>query len=117
MLALPLRGNRSAVLDHQCTDGKRIVFPRRPRCQNARLGAKHAAEAHPSIPLESLSESRSVCRDGVVTRLIRPRRDSSEKSVCITSNDSSGQCGLGGKMVMHACAFDTELSRKLAKAE
>jgi hypothetical protein len=85
--------------------------------QNARLGAKHAAEAHPPIPLESLSESRSVCGDGVVPRFIRPRRNSSEKSVSITSNDSSGQCGLGGKMVMHACAFDTELSRKLAKAE
>lgn len=62
------------------------------------------------------AEARA-CRDGVVPRLIRPRRNSSQKSVCITSNDSSGQCSLGGKMVMHACAFDTELSRKLAKAE
>ena len=31
--------------------------------------------------------------------------------------DSSGQRGLGGKMVMHACALDTELGRKVAKAE
>ena len=85
--------------------------------QNARLGAEHAAEAHPPIALESLSESRTVGGDRFLSRFIRPRCNRGEKSVSITSNDSSGKCRLGRKMVMHACALDTELSRKVAKAE
>ena len=36
---------------------KRLYFLHDLGRQNARFGAKHTAEAHPPIPLESLSES------------------------------------------------------------
>jgi hypothetical protein len=73
---------------------KGLYFLHDLACQNTRFGAEHAAEAHLPIALESLSESRTVGGDRVLSRFIRPRCNRREKSVSITSNDSSGKGGL-----------------------
>ena len=55
--------------------------------------------------------------DSVVGSLIRPPRNRGEKSIRITSRDSSSHRGLGWKMVMNAGALDADLGGKIAKAE
>lgn len=85
--------------------------------QDSGFCTEDATKAHPTIPIECRSKGGPIGPNRIAGAFIRPCGDRSQKAVSITSGDRGSHLRLGGEMMMHTRALNTDLGCEIAKAK